>query len=40
MARAFADAVRAGRMAYLAKLGIKSDYANASTPVVGIPNVQ
>lgn len=36
MARAFNDAVRAGRTAYLAGLGDKSPYANASSPTKGV----
>ena len=35
MAKAFSRAVKAGREAYLAGLGIKSDYAKASSPLTG-----
>ena len=38
MAKAFADGVRAGRLAYLAGLPCKTVTANASSPTVGISN--
>ena len=36
MAQAFADGVRAGRLAYLCGLPIKTFTANASSPVTGV----
>ena len=38
MAEAFALAVKAGRMAYLSKLGPKTQYAKASSPLTGFLN--
>lgn len=35
MAEAFSLAVRAGRMAYTAKLGVEKEYASASSPLTG-----
>jgi thiazole synthase len=37
MARAFADAVRAGRQAHLSGVMAQQDQAQASTPVLGTP---
>lgn len=35
MAKAFSSAVQAGRMAYLSKLGVQREYAEASSPLTG-----
>lgn len=35
MAKAFSFAVKAGRMAYLSKLGVQREYAEASSPLTG-----
>ena len=39
MAKAFSDAVKAGRLAYLSGLPTRSEHASASSPVEGIPSV-